>query len=446
VASLAERVLEAAHRENLWKRGDAILVALSGGPDSVALLQILCDLRDAEALRIGALHVDYNLRGEESRGDACFCRSLCRKSEVPLVVHEVSDAPQGNVQAWARRIRRDALRACAARDTYDRIALAHTADDRAETLILQLFRGAATDTMARLLPAAGEYIRPLVNIPRADVEAYLALRRLSFRLDRSNYSRRYLRNRVRHELLPLAGDIFGTDAGTALNTHTRLLALDADYLEAEADNLYARACREGNERLIRTEDLDNCHPAVQIRVLRRLALDLGVQASRAQSLRLLELVRQSPGRRIELEGRVEAERGRDRIWFYRRETRPLEMHVAVPGTQDLPDGTHLEVRHADPGTPLPDGRRVARMALPDRDWMLRTARAGDRIRPFGMAGRRLIFDVLAEAGVPRHQRSKCWVLTDGDDIYWLLGYRQAEQSRVGAARRNIFEFSWSGPE
>jgi tRNA(Ile)-lysidine synthase len=444
VTELAAAVLNTARAHRLWQRGDRILVALSGGPDSVALLHLLHELREPQKLTLAAFHVNFHLRNRESDGDLDFCRRLCASLAVPLHAFDATTPPAGNVQDWARRERRQLSAACMQALDFDRLALAHTAGDRAETFLLHLFRGAGPEAMGRLLSATGETIRPLVQTRRSEIMDYLGAGRLPFRIDRSNLTARYRRNRIRHELLALAGDIFDTDAVAALNEQANLYALDAEYLERTAVTIHSQARRFEGEARISLAALKHAAPALQLRALRRLACDLGATPSRAQALRLLELTNRMPGRRVELGHGVEAERGRSDIWFYIRKESCEAVGVEIPGHTELPDGTLLEATPASPGPPYPDGRRTVRVNLSpaSRRLSVRAARAGDRMQPFGMQGRRLVFDLLAEAGVPRHRRDQSWVLTDGEVIYWLLGVRQSEVGRVDTGTEAVYEFNW----
>jgi tRNA(Ile)-lysidine synthase len=444
VTELASAALNAARTHQMWQRGDRILVALSGGPDSVALLHVLCELRESQELTLGAFHVNFHLRERESDGDRDFCRRLCASVGVVLHAFEATTPPAGNVQDWARRERLQLGAECMHEHEFDRVAVAHTADDRAETFLLQLFRGAGPEAMGRLLPAAGEVVRPFVHTRKAEILDFLRARRLPFRIDRSNFTGRYRRNRIRHELLTVAGDIFETDAVSALNDQADLYALDAEYVERAAVTLYSQAHRSEGEAHLSMAALQRHAPALQLRALRRLARDLGATPGRAQSLRLQGLANQSPGRRVELGHGVEAERGKSDIWIYLRQESPGSVPVKVPGHTKLPDGTSLQATAASGRPPYPDGRRIVRVNLSPESHHLavRPVRAGDRMQPFGMQGRRLVFDLLAEAGVPRHRRDQNWVLTDGENIYWLLGIRQAEVGRIDTETEAVYEFSW----
>jgi len=442
---LLERVRATAHTHALWKPGERILVALSGGPDSVAMLHLLHKLRKSERLELGALHMNYGLRGAEADGDADFCRKLCARLQVPIYIRKPEQPAAGNVQDWAREERRSAFEKCMAAEGYTRLAVGHTADDRAETMVLQLMRGAGLERIGYLPPVSGATIRPLVELRRSDVMAYLSEMRAMFRTDRSNFAASYVRNRVRHELLPQLEDIFDVDATAALDAQADALSLDAEYIEAQAEPLW-RAVKQGSDEFrLAIATLHAYHPALQLRVLRRMAAALGVGLSRAGSFRLLQLAGLEVGRRVELGIDVSAERGRDDIWIYRRQEPLAPVAVAIPGKTPLPDGSYLTVMPATAESPFPEGRFRVRMSLPEsvQTWQMRPVRAGDRMVPFGMAGSRLLFDLLAEAGIPRFRRELVWVLTGDNEVYWAAGLRMAEAGRVRPDHRNVYEFVWS---
>jgi tRNA(Ile)-lysidine synthase len=436
-------MVERARSERLWGAGDRILVALSGGPDSVALLHVLMCLDAGEGPSLAAAHVNYGLRGGESDGDAEFCELLCKRLEVPSHIRRASTPPPGNLQDWARRLRYDFFEECRRDFGYTKVAVAHTADDRAETFLLQLFRGAGTFALGNVLASSGAVIRPFVGIRRIEVMAFLAQQRIAFRIDRSNFDPKYRRNRVRHELLPALDGIFEGDAVMAINEQADLFAADAAYLESQALELYALVQHDRREIRLAIEQLRRYHPSLQLRALRRMAADIGAAVGRETSLRLLELVAQAPGRRVELGRGVFAERGRDSVWFYKSHETPPSVRVECPGKTLLPDGSALTAKPANGAVVFPDGTCCARMALPEgASLTVRAAHAGDRMSPFGMKESRLVFDILADAGVPRHRREHVWVLTANDVIYWALGVRMAEHGRVRNTVPGIYEFTW----
>jgi tRNA(Ile)-lysidine synthase len=193
----------AAMREHaLAPRGTRVLVAVSGGPDSMALLHVLALLRHRLAFGLFAHGVDHGLR-EASGAELDLAESFARSLDVPFTRTRVSIAAGGNLQARARTVRWEALRTAASRVGAERIATGHHADDRAETLLMRLLRGTGLEGLAVLPPLDGDRIRPFYRARRADVEAHVSRHQIPFVSDPSNRDPRFLRTRVRHELLPV---------------------------------------------------------------------------------------------------------------------------------------------------------------------------------------------------------------------------------------------------
>ena len=209
-SQLAGRVAATARARGLLRPGDRVLAAVSGGPDSVALLSVLAALAPSWDLTLQAVHVNHGLRGAESDEDASFVAGFCDRLGVALAIERVTlVGPAGrrrgrSLQEQAREARYAAMVRVATALRMDKIALGHTADDQAETLVMWMLRGSGTAGLAGIPPSRGPLvIRPLLDVGRAEIIAYLEAQGLPFRVDSSNAKPLYLRNRVRHELLPV---------------------------------------------------------------------------------------------------------------------------------------------------------------------------------------------------------------------------------------------------
>jgi tRNA(Ile)-lysidine synthase len=384
-----------------------VLAALSGGPDSTALVAVLCELRDAGAVGgVGALHVDHGLRAG-SGTDALACEALCRRLSVPFRSVKV-EVRAGNVQAEARRARYRALREEAARTGATRIATGHTLSDQAETVLLRLLRGSGARGLAGIPPRRGAVVRPLIDRSRAEVLDYLAARGLPFLEDPSNATPRYQRNRARMGAMPALRE---------LAPHAeRALARAADLLRADERALAARAARrvsgaEADVAALRAEPL-----AVRRRAVRRMwkgasGTSRGLEARHVEAvLRLLR--RASPGR-VTLGAGLEARVAYGRLEIRPRPAgapRPAPVELAGPGCHALPDGRVLEIVADAPG------------AGSGPEWPLawRTRRPGDRFRPEGGRGGKKLKAWLIDRKVPREERDRLILLVDASGrVLWI---------------------------
>src|SRR6266849_6993841 len=204
VTDLRALVVAAIRRSGMIQGGETVLTAVSGGADSVALLDVLRSIGSEWSVSLHAIHVHHGLRAEAD-DDAEFVRALCARMGVPLSVERVSvkgGPPWEGLEAEARRARYGAFREVARRVGAQRIATAHTADDQAETVLMRLLEGAGPRGLAGIAPVRGLLIRPLLEARRADIEAHLRARGLAWMEDASNRDPRFLRNRIRHDVLP----------------------------------------------------------------------------------------------------------------------------------------------------------------------------------------------------------------------------------------------------
>ncbi len=397
-------VADSCRRRALLGSADRVLVALSGGPDSTALVAVLAEMRDRGALAaVEALHVDHGLR-EGSARDAEACAATCAALGVPCRSVRVV-VPPGNVQAQARRARYAELRRAALERGATRIATGHTQDDQAETVLLRLLRGAGARGLGAIPPRRGAIVRPLIDRSRLEVERYLRERGLAWLEDPTNASGRYLRNRVRSEALPALRRLSPRAVPA--------LARAADLLRDDDRALAARAARLVISGSASVEVLRRRPVAVRRRVVRRLWKD--ATGSRADlSLRHVEAVvrllsRPGPGR-VRLPGGLEARVGRGALTI-----------GPVPSPEPSPASPVPPTRIDAPGTHrLPDGRYLRVGEGTGAAWPLwwRSRLPGDRFRPTGGRGSKKLADWLIDRKVPREERARLLLLAD--DRGWVL--------------------------
>jgi tRNA(Ile)-lysidine synthase len=425
--------------------GESVLVAVSGGADSVALLHVLTALAPELSLRLHVLHVDHGLRPDSPR-DAEFVRQLAARLGVAVDVARVTVAPGGSLEAAARAARYAALEAHATRLGADRIAVGHTADDQAETVLMRMLAGAGVRGLAGIPHVRGRIIRPLLDTRRPQLVAKLLARELPWIEDPSNRDPKFLRNRIRHELLPLLGASYNADVVPAL---TRVGRLCRDTVEAiervAARELDRLAVSADGAVILEHAALGELPRQVAAEIMRQAAARLGGRAPlRAWVHRGLArvLAAPPPRRPFRLGGvTVEVSCGRIRLAVLPTRSWPAG-ELTVPGRIELPElGRVLEAREvsaADYVVPRARDHVAFDAAMVPTRLTVRARRRGDRFAPYG-AGERRLKAFLIGAKIPRWERGRLPLVEAGGTILWIAGVRRGRTAPVTPATHSVVE-------
>lgn len=380
--------------------GDTVIAAVSGGADSVALLFGLYLLKEKLQIRLEAAHFDHGLRGEESREDAAFVAELCHRFDIPLHVAsgEVRPGKKG-LEAAAREARYAFLRSLPGK-----VATAHTADDNAETVLMHLLRGTGLKGLGGIAPVNGSVIRPMLSCTRRDVEAFLTEYCLSSRFDSSNAGDAFLRNRLRHRVIP---ELKKENPRFSSSVSAMALRLRQD------EDLIGSLMPD---TLPGVSELRKLHSALRSRLLERFLKESGVPEPEEAHIGALEklIFSQRPSARAELPGGVTICRSYDRL-IRLEEAHPIPETV-VEDTLELPSlgltvtccpAQALE-NSADTFTVIPSG--------PIR---VRSRRSGDKIRLKG--GTRELKKLFIDRKIPAQLRSGIPVIADDVGILGVYG-------------------------
>jgi tRNA(Ile)-lysidine synthase len=434
--------------------GGRVLVALSGGPDSVALLHVLQTLeRRGHLVVAGAAHFNHQLRGSEADADELFCRELAASLRLPILVgrgdvRRMASESGRSLEDAARTARYSFLNGAAASLDAVAVAVGHSLEDQAETFLLRLIRGAGPAGLAGVRPRAGIVIRPLLEVPRADLRAYAAEHGLTFREDSSNADVGIPRNRVRVELLPHLQQFSPAIAAT-LARQAALARVDDEFLEAAAIE-WVRSIvlqLEDNGVALDALALAALHPALASRVARTAlqAAAPGRFIGFQHVDDLLDLTRRADGSAVALPGLVATRKG-PRIVLGSAPAAPFansfSVPLSIPGeveaagwnvSADCPTGAPLQPLVAR-------GHAVVVAAEPLRHPLtVRSRRPGDRFKPIGMGGRgRKLQDFLVDRKIARADRDALPLVVDRDDrIIWVVGQSVAEDFRVTAPEKGV---------
>ncbi len=466
------KVEETIRREGLFVAGERCVVAVSGGPDSMALLQVLVQLAPVFDLFLVVAHVDHGLRPLEAEAEARLVQETaqvlglaceCARVEVVAYARE-----QGlSREHAARNLRYGFLQEVAARHRATKIAVGHTADDQAEEILLRLIRGtgrAGLTGMARLRD--GLVIRPFLGIAKQEILGYLAAENISYCIDSSNLQRVYLRNRIRLDLLPYLEEHFNPNIGNSLRETATILQGEEELLAEMADQAYVQVVEEERGEpaglSIRLADFFRQPLAIRRRILETSCWHMGSRPAFKQIAQLLSLAETgAEGAGLHLARGLRVGKAEGRLNF-----RYPQGHQAVRGNLSEPGTEQVLIARELPGPGEYVFEAMGAMVtlrilevLPD-DWeaqtpatlycdagkvsfplMVRSFQAGDRFHPLGAPGRKKVGDFFTDQKIPLAQRNRIPILTDREGIIAILGMRPDQRAAITPSTRRILSVS-----
>lgn len=399
---MLNKLLATIRKYDMIAPGDEIVCAVSGGADSVALTFAMYLLKDKLDIRLSAAHFNHHLRGEESDRDEAFVRAFCDRYDIPLHIGggEVKAGKKG-LEAAARDARYAFLRSLSGK-----IATAHTADDNAETVLLHLIRGTGLKGLGAISPTMGNVIRPMLGITRQEVEAFLGEYFIPCRQDSSNDTDQFLRNRLRHHVMPLLKE---ENPRLAENLSAMALRLRQDEaalsrLSVQSDPGYVPQLRE-------------MLPAQRSRALETLLKQWGVREPEAEHIALAEslVFSDKPSAKAYFPGNVTVGRNYHRLERLEDTVEPEPILLPCPGVMVLPQlglriccGLDETEEGQDCFTVYPEGELILRSRLP-----------GDEITRNG--GTKSLKKLFIDRKIPAQQRQRIPVLADDRGVLWVDG-------------------------
>ena len=449
------RFVQEMHRfilqHTMIEDGETVLVAVSGGADSLALLYGLHTLHIHLNCSLHVVHLDHRLR-HDSAADVEFVREHTERLGLPFTGHAVELSHlikqwKLSVEAAGRRARYEFYESVCAKVGATKIALGHHRDDIAETVLMNLLRGTGASGLKGIAPIRdGKFIRPLAAFTRQEIESFLKSINLVPRWDSTNTDKRYLRNRIRHELVPLLEQDYNPNVRASLNRTAEILGAESEYLDAIAHEAFA-ACRFSLSQptcvTLDREKFLQYHIALQRRILRHSIAEIFGQADdfyfdHCQAI--LDLInRNKPNAILRLPNGIQFRRAYGQLIFEKTpvETEDYAYPLNVPGNTFIP-ALNTEITaylyDAPPGDvqSIPDGTFEAMIDYSEIQLPLtvRNRRQGDRFQPHGMQGTKKIKDFLIDAKVPHCERNQIPMIVCGDEILWIIGFTTNERFKI----------------
>ncbi|MFO7556464.1 MAG: tRNA lysidine(34) synthetase TilS [Desulfobacterales bacterium] len=455
----------------MLKPKHSVVIGVSGGPDSVALLHILLALAPRLSLRLGVAHLNHCLRRIDSDNDAQFVETLARKFNLPCYIQKknVRNYQIKNrlsLEEAARSVRYTFLNTVAKTKGYNKIALGHHSDDNAELVLMNLFRGSGTLGLSGIPPVRGDkIIRPLIQVSRSELIEFLIQNNLKYVSDASNEDTRYLRNRVRHNLIPMLKTAYNPKISETLNRLSSIIKSEEEWLEVVVNPFFEKAVFHVQEDHIALSIhmVNRYHVALQRRIIRMAIEKIKGNLRRIRFVNIDSVIgllgnSQTCGN-IDLPDGIRIQKKRDNLDIFREKNALCDLKLKSESSDTLtfeckiegPDSVFIkEIRAHIKFTEMsienvPDYRYTGQYTnLFDKDilnfpMVLRNFRPGDAFKPLGAGGTQKLKKYFIDKKVPRNERIKCPILLSGGKIIWVVGHRIDESVKIRPSTRNVLK-------
>lgn len=452
------KVINTINENKMISKGDGIIVALSGGPDSICLLHVLHSLKEKYDLTIYAAHVNHMLRGNESDTDEKVCSEYCESLGIKFYSRSVDIEKMASEQGISTEMAGRDARYSFFEELMDKVgaqkvAVAHNQNDQAETVLMRLMRGTGIEGLVGIKPVRDEiFIRPIINVTRAEIEKYCEVNKLPARIDKTNYEPIYSRNKVRLELIPYIEKNFNSDIIATLSRMCELIKRDEEFIQENVTKFFEKVCDISDEKVIIYNDAFNLHPAVISRIIRKALLIFKGDINNIQSIHVdnvIKIQKSETGKFTvvpkgilitNVYGNIEITRQQ------KNKSRKLDMNQSVElklGDNYVENlGVIFRIRQVSNYKSMNfKGKENIKYFNCDnvKNISVRVRKDGDRFIPFGMKGSKKLKDIFMDLKVPREKRDFVPLLCFDEEISWIVGYKISDKFKVHEGVKNIIE-------
>ncbi len=457
---MINKVLRTIEEYNMIKPGDAVIVALSGGPDSSCLLHILYSLKDELGIQLYAAHVNHCLRGEEADEDEQYVKDVCEKFDVKLFVKRVDVKKIANEKGISselagREARYDFFEELITELNADKVALAHNANDQAETVLMRFMRGTGLRGLMGIRGIRdGVYIRPILKVMRSEIELYCNTMKLNPRIDKTNYERIYSRNKIRLDLIPYIKENFNENIINTVTRFSDTISVDENYLEKIAYNNFKEYCKNKKNKVIINKEAFFLDEAILTRVI-RLAIEAVVgnlnNFEKNNIYDLIDLQKNSTGKKIYMPSQLVAYNNYGKIELAKKDCFQKDTildekefyRLELNKTNIIDElGMRVTIKVCENGKENYENKKLIKSFNFDNinsDIILRYRKNGDKFCPLGMSGRKKLKDFFIDLKIPKEERNSIPLICFDDEIAWIVGYRSSEKYKIINTTKQILK-------
>lgn len=452
-----KKVMSYIKDNNLIKSGDKVLVALSGGPDSVCLLNILYNLKAELNIEVGAAHLNHLLRDKDAFEDEEYVKTLCKSLDIPCFVKRVdinkySKDKKMSSEMAGREARYNFFDDIVKDEGYTKIATAHNANDQAETILFRLMRGSGIEGLCGIKVRRDKIIRPILCLSRKEVEEYIEINNLKPRIDKTNFEKIYNRNKIRLDMIPYIKENFNEDIIQTLNRMSVLLQKDNEFIENSARSFYEKHCIEQSDYFIIKKEMFDNKEAVVTRVIRYALTNFSKTHYDFEMKHIYEicnLAKNNSGKAIDLPNKIYAENIYGDIYIKERiNINNIDVKQEIVVNKNEINGKKIffndeniefSVLKNDSNLDLNQNNLIKYFDFDkiNDSISLRKRKNGDKIIPLGMKGSKKIKDLFIDMKVPKEERDCIPLLCFDENISWIVGIRVSEEYKITNKTKNI---------
>jgi tRNA(Ile)-lysidine synthase len=456
---LIDKMIRTIDSNKMLNQSDKVIVGVSGGPDSMCLLHSLISIKEKYGITIVTAHINHGLRGRESDEDEIYVKEYCEKNNIEFYsrrvdLNKIAEERKLSTETAGREIRYEFFLELMKRLKAHRIALAHNANDQAETVLMRIIRGAGIEGLTGIKPVRDNiFIRPLIDISRAEIESYCSDNGIEARVDRTNFENIYSRNKIRLELIPYINNNFNCNIVNGLGRLAKTLNVDNDFLEKEALVKYKKYCLNRDNRIVITKEAFDEHEAMLTRIIRNALIELTGSLYNFEKIHIYDIIniqKHITGKRSMLPRNVAAfnNYGSVELYICNNEDMPNikenDEYILCEGKNIISERlmtVQLNVLSSKAVVNFNTNKMVKYFDYDKAkgDINIRYRKEGDRFTPLGMKGSRKLKDIFIDMKIPQAERDKIPLICFGNHIAWIIGYRVSEKYKVDVNTKNILE-------
>ena len=453
--TIEQKVVKFILDKKLVDKKDKVLVALSGGPDSVFLFEFLIKFRKRFDIELGVFHLNHNLRGKDSETDEEFCRKLALTNKVPFFrsskkVELYAKKNKLSLEEAGRETRYKELLKVARQNKYTKIATGHTLDDNAETMLLNFIKGSGLNGLSGITEKRNMIIRPILSVSKNEILNYLQQKKMNYRIDKSNFQNDYQRNYLRNEIIPLIRKNLNPQFDNAVLKTSEIVKNISSFINGELEKSFKKSTTFKNGVLtINCKELENLNENLLGSFFHlTISKYFNVEPEQKNISDLLKLLSKQAGKQISLINDIVAAKERDSIVISTKKLKNVvekDIRIKIGDRKKIGEneisisevnGNKVDYNHS-PKKEYVDAEKI-RGSLLLRKW-----KTGERFHPLGMKHSKKVSDFLNEQKVPSQNKKSQLVLTESGKIVWIIGIRIDDRYRLTEKTSRVLELCLS---